>query len=288
LFNPDMVLYYLSEYATRGKPPLNLIDVNVASDYRKVGNLFNLLELEEGRNVMEDLMERNEVLGNLTIQFNLERDFERDDLLSLMLYTGFITIERQRGNRYIFRMPNYVIGELYYRYFYELLEKRYSVRVKRTELDDAIESMAYDGKIGKFVEIVEEFLKKIMSNAKTKSCVVSCRDFRGFTEGHLKIHLLTLLYLNGLYYIQSELEAERGYIDIFLREMPQFPVDYEGVLELMYVRKAEARDMEKVKDDGMEQLNRYMQKVRPQTHRSLKGVLFIFGAYGECVNYNLL
>ena len=286
LFNPDMVLYYLSEYATRGKPPLNLIDVNVASDYRKVGNLFNLLEVEEGRNIMEDLMERNEVLGNLTIQFNLERDFERDDLLSLMFYTGFITIERQRGNRYIFRMPNYVIGELYYRYFYELLEKRYSVRVKRTELDDAIESMAYDGKIGKFVEIVEEFLKKIMSN----------RDFRGFTEGHLKIHILTLLYLNGLYYIQSELEAERGYIDIFLREMPQFPVDYEWVLELKYVRKVEARDMEKVKDDGMEQLNRYMQKVRPavhevtarsQTRRNLKGMLLIFGGAGECVHYNL-
>jgi hypothetical protein len=278
LFNPDMVLYYLSEYATRGKPPLNLIDVNVASDYRKVGNLLNLLELEEGRNIMEDLMEKNEVLGNLTIQFNLEREFERDDLLSLMLYTGFITIERQRGNRYIFRMPNYVIGELYYRYFYELLEKRYSVRVKKTELDDAIESMAYDGKIDKFVGIVEQFLKKVLSN----------RDFRGFTEGHLKIHILTLLYLNGLYYIQSELEAERGYIDIFLRESPQFPVDYEWVLELKYIRKTEVREMEQVKDDGMEQLKRYMQKVCPQTHRSLKGVLLIFGGEGECVSYNLL
>jgi len=278
LFNPDMVLYYLSEYATRGKPPLNLIDVNVASDYRKVGNLLNLLELEEGRNIVEGLTEKNEVLGNLTIQFNLEREFERDDLLSLMLYTGFITIERQRGNRYVFRMPNYVIGELYYRYFYELLEKRYSVRVKKAELDDAIESMAYDGKVDKFVGIIDEFLKKVMSN----------RDFRGFTEGHLKVHILTLLYLNGLYYIQSELEAERGYIDIFLRESPQFPVDYEWVLELKYFRKAEAREMEQVKDDGIEQLKRYMQKVRPQTRRNLKGVLLIFGGEGECVSYNLL
>ncbi|MBC8236271.1 AAA family ATPase [bacterium] len=278
LFNPNMVLYYLSEYTTRGKPPLNLIDINIASDYRKISNLFNLLELEEVRSIMEDLMEQNQVLGNLTIQFNLERKFERDDLISLMLYTGFITIERQRGNRYIFKMPNYVIGELYYRYFYELLEKKYSIRVRKIDLDDAIEAMAYDGQIDKFVSVVEEFLSKVLSN----------RDFRGFREGHLKIHILTLLFLNGLYYIQSELEAERGYIDIFLREMPQFPVDYEWVLELKYVRKGEAIEMERVKDDGMEQLRRYMQKVGPQTRRVLKGALLIFGGEGECVSYDLL
>jgi hypothetical protein len=138
--------------------------------------------------------------------------------------------------------------------------------------------MAYDGKIDKFVGVVEIFLKQTLSN----------RDFRGFTEGHLKIHILTLLYLNGLYYIQSELEAERGYIDIFLRESPPFPVAYEWVLELKYCRKAEAREMEQVKDEGMEQLKRYMQKVHPQTHRSLKGVLLIFGSEGKCVSYNLL
>lgn len=277
LFNPDMVLYYLSEYTTRGKPPQDLIDVNIASDYRKIGNLFNLLEIEEGRSIMEELMERNQVLGNLTIQFNLEREFERDDLISLMFYTGFITIERRRGNRYVFRMPNYVIDELYYKYFYELLEKRYFIRVRRTELNDAIEAMAYDGQIDKFVKVVEEFLTKVMSN----------RDFRGFREGHLKIHILTLLFLNGLYYIQSELEAERGYVDIFLRELPQFPVDYEWVLELKYVRKEDAEAIEQVKNDGMEQLKRYMEEVRPQTHRVLKGTLLIFSGEGECVDYLL-
>lgn len=278
LFNPDMVLYYLSEYVTRGKPPLNLIDINIVSDYKKIGNLFNLLEIEEGRSIIEDLMEQNQVLGNLTIQFNLEREFERDDLISLMFYTGFITIERRRGNRYVFRMPNYVIDELYYKYFYELLEKRYSIRVRRTELNDTIEAMAYDGQIDKFVKVVEEFLKKVLSN----------RDFRGFREGHLKIHILTLLFLNGLYFIQSELEAERGYVDIFLRELPQFPVDYEWVLELKYVRKGDAGAIEQVRNDGMKQLKGYMEKVRPQTHRTLKGALLIFGGEGECVDYNLL
>ena len=95
------------------------------------------------------------------------------------------------------------------------------------------------------------------------------------------------MHLSRLFYIQSELEAERGYVDIFLREMPQFPVDYEWVLELKYVRKGEAGEIEPVKSEGMEQLKRYMQKVCPQTHRTLKGALLIFSGEGECVSCSL-
>lgn len=157
LFNSNMVLYYLKEYrANLGEPPDNLIDVNIASDYKKVGNLINFLEAKEGREIVSELMEQESILGNLTLQFNLERKFKRDELLSLLLYMGFITIERQWGNRYVFRIPNYVVNELYYRYFYELLDRRYSVGVRREVLDDAIESMAYDCDVSKFVSLIDK------------------------------------------------------------------------------------------------------------------------------------
>jgi hypothetical protein len=136
--------------------------------------------------------------------------------------------------------------------------------------------MGYDGKIEKLVGIVEDFLKKVLSN----------RDLRGFRESHLKVHILTLLHLSRLFYIQSEMEAERGYIDIFLRETPQFPVDYEWVLELKYVRKPETEAIEQVKYEGMEQLHRYMQKVSPQARRNLRGALLIFGSEGTCIAYS--
>jgi len=274
LFNPNMVLYYLSDYHRYNQAPRNLIDINIASDYRKVGNLFSLLELGESKNIIEELMMINQVTGNLTIQFNLEREFDRDDLLSLMLYTGFITMDRPKANRYVFRIPNYVISELYYKYFYELLEKRYSIKVRREQLDKAIESMAYHGQIDKFVEVMQDFLGNIISN----------RDLIGFREGHLKIHILTLLYINGLYYIQSEFEAERGYIDIFLSEIPQFPIEYEWILELKYLRKDKMSNLEKIKEEGIEQLNRYMNKIRPQKRRVLKGELLIFGSNGKCID----
>ncbi|MBC8234660.1 PD-(D/E)XK nuclease domain-containing protein [bacterium] len=189
------------------------------------------------------------------------------------------------------------------------MEQEYGLELKVEELRSAMRELAYQGKIESLVIIIEEFLKKVLSN----------RDFRGFKESHyswegawgrvgersntnnmerlnrpekpppkpspniLKVHILTLLHLSKMYYIQSELEAERGYIDIFLREAPQFPVDYEWVLELKYVQKSEG--IEQVKDEGMEQLKKYMQKVSPQARRHLKGALLIFGSEGVCLDY---
>jgi len=273
LFNPDMVLYYLTEYEARGYPPSNLIDVNVASDYGKIGNLFRLFEFEEGREIINSLMEKDTVNGNLTVQFNLERDFERDDFLSLLLYMGFITIEGNVGDEQTFRMPNYVIKYLYYKYMYDILEQELGLRVKVSELRSTLRELAYEGKIDGLAQMVEEFLQKVLSN----------RDLRGFGESHLKVHILTLLHLSRLYYIQSELEAERGYLDIFLRERPPFEINYEWVLELKYLRKEELeRELERVKLEGEKQLRSYMEKIRPQARYPLKGALMLFTGAGEC------
>ena len=309
LFNPTMVLYYLNDYQRYCRPPRRLIDSNIASDYRKIGNFFRLFEIEEGREIINDLMARDIVYGNLTVQFNLERKFGRDDFISLLLYMGFISVERMAGESVEFSIPNYVIKERYYEYLYEIMEQEYGLELKVEELRSAMRELAYQGKIESLVIIIEEFLKKVLSN----------RDFRGFKESHyswegawgrvgersntnnmerlnrpekpppkpspniLKVHILTLLHLSKMYYIQSELEAERGYIDIFLREAPQFPVDYEWVLELKYVQKSEG--IEQVKDEGMGQLKKYMQKVSPQARRHLKGALLIFGSEGVCLDY---
>jgi len=277
LFNPNMVLHYLRDYQKYCRPPRRLIDPNIASDYRKIGNLFRLFEMVEGREIINELMEQDVVYGNLTVQFNLEREFERDDFLSLLLYMGFTTVEGMIGESVEFGIPNYVIKELYYRYLYELIEQEYGLKLRAEELRSAMRDLAYQGRIEKLIQIVERFLQKVLSN----------RDLRGFKESHLKVHILTLLHLSRLFYIQSELEAERGYVDIFLREIPQFPVDYEWVLELKYVRKGDVGEIEPVKSEGMEQLKRYMQKVRPQTHRTLKGALLIFSGEGECVSCSL-
>jgi len=297
LFNPDMVLYYLRSFMIYRRPPDELIDTNIASDYKKVGNLINpwveceayrnLLEMKKGREIVTELMGQGSILGNLTLQFNLEREFKRDDFLSLLLYMGFIRVERGVAEEYELQIPNYVVGELYYRFFYELMEREYALDLRVTDLRAAMRQLAYEGKVEKLIGIVEDFLRKVLSN----------RDLRGFRESqrtfwagvhlrpkqNLKVHILTLLHLSRLFYIQSEMEAERGYVDIFLRETPQFSVDYEWVLELKYVRKEELKNLEELKAEGEEQLDKYMEKVRPQARHTMKGTLLIFSGVGECV-----
>ncbi len=273
LFNPDMVLYYLRSYMIYNRPPDELIDTNVASDYKKISNLLNLLETKEGREIINDLMEKYSIFGNLTLQFNLEKKFQRDDFLSLLFYMGLITVERSVGEECEFQIPNYVIEELYYRFFYELMEQEYGLDLRVSDLRAAMRQIAYDGKVEQLVGIIEDFLGKVLSN----------RDLRGFRESHLKVHVLTLLHLSRLFYIQSEMEAQRGYVDIFLRETPQFPVDYEWVLELKYVKKEMAKDLRVLQTEGEKQLSGYMDKVRPHARHTLKGVLLMFTGEGECV-----
>jgi len=42
LYNSDMILYYLKTYVDKKKGPDSLIDKNIASDYGKLGRIFEM------------------------------------------------------------------------------------------------------------------------------------------------------------------------------------------------------------------------------------------------------
>ena len=50
IYNPDMVLYFAREYIINKSFPDNMLDTNIASDYRKVRNLFKL-DNKESENI---------------------------------------------------------------------------------------------------------------------------------------------------------------------------------------------------------------------------------------------
>ncbi|KPA12629.1 AAA-ATPase, partial [Candidatus Magnetomorum sp. HK-1] len=86
IYNPDMVLYYLSEYQKNDMQPKELIDTNIASDYGKIKKLFALQEPFRNSQVLEELMTSGETPATLTPQFSFERDFNRNDFVSLLFY----------------------------------------------------------------------------------------------------------------------------------------------------------------------------------------------------------
>jgi len=126
VYNSGMILYYVSQYQSLGKEPKDLVDNNVVNDYMKIANLFNIGGMSEERlEVLKRIIKGEEQMLNLTRNYNLNGRFSVDDFKSLLFYMGFMTIKRVdeiSGSIYI-GVSNYVIKELYVKYFEELIEK---------------------------------------------------------------------------------------------------------------------------------------------------------------------
>jgi hypothetical protein len=68
-------------------------------------------------------------------------------------------------------------------------------------------ALMFEGNFMLFVQEVQNVLKQL-----------SNRDAIKFSEKHLKVLIFTLLNLNKTYYIKSEYEVAKKYIDILLLE----------------------------------------------------------------------
>ncbi|MFN2341709.1 MAG: hypothetical protein ABR547_10635, partial [Halanaerobium sp.] len=115
VFNSDMILYYFNSYQKMGREVDELVDSSIASDYSKLQNLFSLQDKKRNFAILEDIIAGNEQIGKITREFNLEKNFNKKDFLSLLFYLGFLTISREESGLIYFKVPNYAIKEIYIR-----------------------------------------------------------------------------------------------------------------------------------------------------------------------------
>ncbi len=230
LFNSDMVLFYLNAYSKYHKAPQDLIDTNISSDYAKLRRLFTLKHKERNYGILQELLEGKTPKTAITREFSLAKRFTRQDFLSLLYYLGFLTIKQKgRGVRVALDVPNYVIKELYFEFFEELLNQ--NVELELDDIVEGIEQLAFEGNIEGFVHSVEIMLDK-----------TSFRDFIRFDEKYVKLVMLTYLMLSKIYYVKSEYEVENGYLDILLLRRSGIHVTYEGIIEVKYLKKTDYED----------------------------------------------
>ena len=254
IYNSDMVLYYVSNYQYLGKEPKEIVDINVVSDYRKIANLFNIGGglTEAKMNVLKNITKGEDEILNLTRSYNLSKGFGLDDFRSLLFYMGFLTIrDIDIAGRTHAKSPNYVIKELYFEYFEQLMEEKTGYNIETDDIINAIADMAINGKIDSLVKLTEEVLKRL-----------SGRDFIQFDEKYIKVIMLMFLYRSNLYYVKSEYEVEGGYVDILLKKGTVGNPRYFGMVELKYIKKKEyeKRGETVIKEklaDGKKQIERY-------------------------------
>ncbi len=267
VFNSDMMLYYASEYSETNRPPKQLVDTNVASDYKKIANLFNLKNKQQNFEVLAEIIEGKPQKTLITPEFSLEKGFSKDDFNSLLFYLGFLTIDKPRLNSVDLVVPNYVVKELYFDFFGEVIKNNAQYDIDVSHIRDAIESIAVDGDFKEFIKIVSTTLNKL-----------SNRDFIKFDEKYIKIIMATYFMMSRIYYVKSEDEQNRGYVDIALMPRPGVNAPNYAIIEVKYIKKEDySEDILNTKiSDARKQIEKYSSSEEFLEIDNLLKMIFVF------------
>jgi len=108
VFNCDMVLYYLRNYAERGESPKQMLAPNTKTDYKKMKKLLKLDKLDGNRKgIIYEIAEKGEIVSNLVTSFPADALTKPNMFVSLLFYYGMLTIKGGRAPRMILGIPNY-------------------------------------------------------------------------------------------------------------------------------------------------------------------------------------
>ncbi len=264
VFNCDMVLYYLRNYAETGEAPEEMIDPNTKTDYNKMKKLLQLDKLDGNRKgVILEITEKGKIISNLETTFPAETLTNPNMFVSLLFYYGMLTIKGTRGSRLILGIPNNNVRKQYYEYLLEQYEEKASLDTN--QLEDYFYDMAYDGKWHDALQFLADSYAKVSS---VRDGIEAERNIQGFFMAYLN--------LNAYYLTAPELELNHGYCDFFLLpDLTHYASKHCYILELKLIPKKEKgmsqetyeAAIKKQWDDAIEQIKHYAEAPRVEALR---------------------
>jgi len=224
IYNSNMCLYFLSDYIMFKRLPSQLIDMNIASDYSKLGKMLELCQSENRREIIEKTVSGEGIVSEITEKFNPAIDFTETDLVSMLFYLGYLTISENVAGYPKLSIPNKVMKEIYADYFLKYVGKEIDLDIDKNYIKIALE-IAFEGNIDN-----EKYVKLIFY------CIAI----------NLKI-----------FSIKSEMEVNRKYPDILL-----IPRDTEKgynavMIEFKYLKKGEGDKLAEKQKEAREQIEEY-------------------------------
>ena len=246
IYNSNMCLYFLNSYTELGRIPDQLIDMNIASDYTKLGKMLDLCKGEERKNVIEKTVSGEGIVSDIRQKFNPAMEFTETDLISMLFYLGYLTIAGEVFEKPELKIPNKVMKEIYSEYFLEILKQETDLQVTENDYNEMLREIALEGKIDKIVEMLEKYLKNL-----------SNRDYVKFDEKYVKLIFYCIAMNLKIFRLKSEIEVQRKYPDILL-----IPKDlskgYKGVMvEFKYLKKEDAGKLQEKQEEAKKQIKEY-------------------------------
>ena len=185
----------------------------------------------------------------------------------MVLFLGsiIVTIQKAELSRFIFEPPNFVITQLYFRYFQQIILQRANLRADDLRIYDRVLQLAQENNIAPLIEAVEMILVQL-----------SNRDAVGFDEKYVKAIFAALLYSTQIYTVHSEYETNRRYVDLLLTRRPPIDPNYQFAFELKYLKLAEAEKLETTKNDALGQMQDYLQHDKLRALTDLRAWVIVF------------
>ena len=245
IYNSNMCLYFLNRYIRFGRIPTELIDMNIASDYTKLGKMLDLCKGEEREKVIEKTVSGEGIVSEIRQKFNPAMEFTETDLISMLYYLGYLTIEGDEVGYPKLNIPNNVMKEIYSDYFLKILREEINIDINDNYTEIARE-IAIEGKISKIIEMLEKYLKNL-----------SNRDYIKMDEKYIKLIFFCIAMNLKIFRLKSEMEVQRKYPDILLipRERDK---GYKGVMiEFKYLKKGEENKLQEKQKEAKEQIKEY-------------------------------
>ncbi|MDR1924537.1 MAG: ATP-binding protein [Planctomycetaceae bacterium] len=264
VYNPSMMLYFFQELLDEGKPPENLIDPNLGTDYSR---LKRLVKSKRNRDDLIQIAKDGGIDSQLLPKFSIDRLDDDQYFVSLLFYMGLLTIRASDKKGFHLVVPNFSIQTVYWDYIRELLRSEFPT-IDIRALENAIYGIARNADI-------ESFIRYVSVNILSK---LSDYDTQNFDEKYIKLMLMAYLRMSDVYTPMSEYEAVPGRVDLFLQSNIGYP-DYkhEWILELKYCKaKTSKREVAQKRKDGLEKLNQYLQSDRLKNRPNLHSALIIF------------
>ena len=271
VFNTTLVMYYLSEYLRTGNHPLEMMDMNIATNFEKLSSLITLKDNPYSKEVLEALMNNDEINEKITNKFVLTEELTRKDILSMLFYFGYCTIKDADILDVSFKIPNYVMSGIYNNYFMYLIKKE-GVNVDTEKIREATNELAKEGKITKLCKIVEEYLSYLGNIT-----------WQRFDEKYIKGYMHAVLQLSDRFRTYLEYNVQNNkYIDVAVFRVPEMGAKYEAIIEVKYIKKSETkteeekqRNIKLKREEAIEQIVAYSEDKRlPQDN--LKKFIVIY------------
>ena len=246
IYNSNMCLYFLNRYIRFNRIPTELIDMNIASDYTKLGKMLSLCQGEEREKVIEKTVSGEGIVSDIRQKFNPAMEFTEMDLISMLYYLGYLTIAGEEFEKPELKVPNKVMKEIYSEYFLEILKEETDLQIRESDYNEMLREIALEGKIDKIIEMLGKYLKNL-----------SNRDFIKFDEKYIKIIFYCIAMNLKIFRLKSEMEVQKKYPDILLIQK-NTSKGYKGVMiEFKYLKKEEAGKLKEKQEEAKKQIKEY-------------------------------